>query len=44
MQRAEMSIIPIYIYTTRHLVAARLRGRIDTVMEVHPTRYLRIAE
>jgi oligopeptide transport system substrate-binding protein len=50
MQRAErlmlsqMPIIPIYFYTTQHLVAARVRGWIDNVMDVHPTRYLSIVE
>ncbi len=41
---SQMPIIPIYFYATRHLGAARVRGWTDTVMEVHPTRYLRIAE
>ncbi len=50
MQRAErlmlsqMPIIPIYFYTTQHLVAARVRGWIDNVMDVHPRRYLSIVE
>ena len=50
MQRAErlmlsqMPIIPISFYTTQHLVAARARGWIDTVMEVQPTRYLSVVE
>ncbi len=39
-----MPIIPIYVHATQHLVAARVRGRIDNVMEVPPTRYLRIAD
>ena len=50
MQRAErlmlsqMPIIPIYFYTTQHLVAARVRGWVDNVMDVHPTRYLSIVD
>ena len=46
MQKAEsillkdMPIIPIYHYTTQHLVSPRVKGWKDNVMDVHPTRYL----
>ena len=41
---AEMPIVPIYFYTTQHLVAERVRGWIDTVMDVHATRCLSVVE
>jgi oligopeptide transport system substrate-binding protein len=50
MQRAErlmladMPIIPLYHYTTQHLVAARVKGWVDNIMDVHPSQYLRLAE
>ena len=46
MQKAEsillrdLPIIPIYHYTTQHLVSPRVKGWKDNVMDVHPTRYL----
>ena len=49
MQKAEgillkdMPIIPIYHYTTQHLVSPRVKGWKDNVMDVHPTRYLSLA-
>ena len=49
MQRAEtillkeLPIIPIYHYTTQHLVASRVKGWKDNVMDVHPTRHLWLA-
>jgi oligopeptide transport system substrate-binding protein len=48
MQRAEqvmladMPVIPIYFYTTQHLVSHRVSGWIDNVKDVHPTRYLKL--
>ena len=39
----ELPIIPIYHYTTQHLVASRVKGWKDNVMDVHPTRYLSLA-
>ena len=50
MQRAErlmlseMPIIPIYFYTTQHMVSRRVTGWVDNVMDVHPTRYLGIRD
>lgn len=49
MRRAEAimlaaaPIIPIYVYTTRHLVSPRVEGWIDNVMNVHPSRFLSLA-
>ncbi len=49
MQEAErlmlsaMPIIPIYFYTTQHMVSRRLTGWVDNVMDVHPSRYLGVA-
>lgn len=49
MQQAEsilledMPIIPIYHYTTQHLVSPRVKGWVDNVMDVHPTRHLSLA-
>lgn len=46
MQKAEnillndLPIIPIYHYTTQHMVSSRVKGWKDNVMDVHPTRYL----
>lgn len=48
MQRAEqvmladMPVIPIFFYTTQHLVSHRVSGWIDNVKDVHPTRYLKL--
>jgi oligopeptide transport system substrate-binding protein len=50
MQRAErllladMPIIPIYFYTTQHLVGPRVQGWVDNIMDVHPSQYLRIVD
>ena len=41
---SQMPIIAIYFYTTRHLLAERVRGRIDNVMDAHPTRYLSVVD
>ena len=49
MQKAEsillkdLPIIPIYHYTTQHLVSPRIKGWTDNVMDVHPTRHLSLA-
>ena len=49
MQKAEsillkdLPIIPIYHYTTQHLVSPRVKGWVDNVMDVHPTRHLSLA-
>ena len=46
MQKAErlllddMALIPIYYYTTQHLVNEKITGWRDNVMDVHPSRYL----
>jgi len=36
----EMPLIPIYYYTTQHLVNEKIKGWEDNVMDIHPTRYL----
>ncbi|MCK5725190.1 MAG: peptide ABC transporter substrate-binding protein [Thiotrichaceae bacterium] len=48
MQKAEVimlnetPIIPIYHYTSKHLVSKKVTGWNDNVMDVHPSRYLSI--
>ena len=37
---SEMPLIPIYYYTTQHLLSADLKGWEDNVMDIHPSRYL----
>ncbi|MEE9352323.1 MAG: peptide ABC transporter substrate-binding protein [Thiotrichaceae bacterium] len=37
----EMPLIPIYYYTTQHLINENIEGWEDNVMDIHPTRYLR---
>jgi oligopeptide transport system substrate-binding protein len=37
----DMPIIPIYFYTTQHLVNPAVKGWEDNVMDIHPSRYLR---
>lgn len=39
---ADMPIIPVYHYTTQHLVGSRVEGWQDNVMDVHPSRFLRL--
>lgn len=39
----DLPIIPIYHYTTQHLVSRRVNGWIDNVMDVHPTRHLSLS-
>ncbi len=38
---ADLPLIPIYYYTTQHLVSPRIEGWEDNVMDVHPSRFLR---
>jgi len=46
MQQAEalllqdLPLIPIYHYTTQHLVSPAIDGWVDNVMDIHPSRYL----
>lgn len=46
MQQAEkillndMPLIPIYYYTSQHLINTEIKGWEDNVMDVHPSRYL----
>ncbi len=37
---AEMPLIPIYYYTTQHLVSEKIKGWENNVMDIHPTRYI----
>lgn len=37
---ADMPLIPIYHYTTQHLVSTKITGWEDNVMDIHPTRFL----
>ena len=37
---SEMPLIPIYYYTTQHLLNPELKGWEDNVMDIHPSRYL----
>lgn len=37
---AEMPLIPVYYYTTQHLVNPNIKGWEDNVMDIHPSRYL----
>ncbi len=36
----DMPIVPIYHYTTQHLVSAAVGGWQDNIMDVHPSRWL----
>ncbi len=38
----ELPVIPVYHYTTQHLVSPRVVGWIDNIMDVHPTRWLQL--
>jgi oligopeptide transport system substrate-binding protein len=40
----ETAVIPIYHYTTQHLVKPYVQGWMSNIKDVHPTRYLRIEE
>jgi oligopeptide transport system substrate-binding protein len=37
---ADMPLIPIYYYTTQHLLSSKIKGWKDNVMDIHPSRYL----
>ncbi|MEE9326593.1 MAG: peptide ABC transporter substrate-binding protein [Cocleimonas sp.] len=37
---ADMPLIPIYYYTTQHLLSSKVKGWKDNVMDIHPSRYL----
>ena len=37
---ADFPIIPIYHYTTQHLVNKHIKGWVDNVMDIHHSRYL----
>lgn len=37
---ADLPIIPVYYYTTQHLVSKRVTGWVDNIMDVHKTQYL----
>lgn len=39
---SDMPIIPIYHYTTQHLVSPKVEGWQDNVMDVHPSRFLQV--
>jgi oligopeptide transport system substrate-binding protein len=39
---SDMPIIPVYHYTTQHLVSPAITGWMDNVMDVHQTQYLGI--
>jgi oligopeptide transport system substrate-binding protein len=39
---ADLPIIPIYFYTTQHMVADHVKGWQDNLMDWHPTRYLSV--
>ncbi len=49
MQQAEqillddMPLIPVYYYTTQHLVNPRIKGWKDNVMDIHPSRFLNVS-
>ena len=37
---ADQPIIPIYHYTTQHLINKNIKGWADNVMDIHPSRFL----
>ena len=39
----DLPIIPIYHYTTQHMVSPRVGGWVDNVMDVHSTRHLSLS-
>lgn len=39
---AEMPLIPVFYYTTQHLVSDKVVGWQDNVMDIHPSRYLQV--
>ncbi len=38
---ADLPLIPLYYYTTQHLISPSIEGWQDNVMDVHPSRFLR---
>jgi oligopeptide transport system substrate-binding protein len=40
----QMPIIPIYYYTTQHLVNKKIEGWQDNTMDIHPTRFMSIKD
>jgi oligopeptide transport system substrate-binding protein len=38
----DVAIIPIYTYTTLHLVADRVQGWVDNILDYQLTRYLSV--
>jgi len=36
--------VPLYFYTSKHLVSPRLRGFEPNPLDRHPSRFLRFAE
>ena len=40
----DMPVIPIYFYTTRHMIADKVQGWQDNLLDYHPTQYLRLAQ
>lgn len=41
---SDMPVLPIYFYTSRRLVKARVRGWEGNIMDVHLTRYMHLAD
>lgn len=39
----DLPLIPLYHYTTQHLISDRVKGWIDNVMDVHPTKHLSLS-
>ena len=39
----DLPIIPIYHYTTQHMVSHRVSGWVDNVMDVHLTKHLSLS-
>ncbi|HHJ20291.1 MAG TPA: peptide ABC transporter substrate-binding protein [Gammaproteobacteria bacterium] len=39
---ADTPILPIYFYTTQHLVSPKVQGWKDNIMDIHPSRFLSI--
>jgi oligopeptide transport system substrate-binding protein len=41
---ADAPVIPIYFYTTQHLIKPWVEGWVDNIKDVHPSRFLSISE
>lgn len=39
---ADAPLIPIYFYTTQHMIKPTVRGWVDNIKDVHPSRYLSV--